>query len=285
MTDRPQFVPAHQPHGVEITAADRLVFVIHGIFGSGRNWRSFARLLASEHPRDAIVTLDLRNHGASKEAEGEHTLAACARDIEALVAHLGRAPDVVIGHSFGGKVAMEYTLSAGHRPRGTWILDCPIGAAAAGEDAPLGSEVGRMVAWLEERAMPIGRRSEITEDLLAAGFPRGVSTWMATNLVANDRGSFDWAFDPSGVRAMLDDYWRRDFYPALEAGEPEEGQLHFVWGTRSDRWLPEDLERLKGFASRASIEVLPLEDAGHWLHVDQPQALLELVSARLDPVS
>ncbi|GJN17083.1 hypothetical protein PR202_gb04123 [Eleusine coracana subsp. coracana] len=96
-------------------------FVLHGLLGSGRNWRSFSRTLASElhnrAPSDEwrMVLVDLRNHGWSAGIKGiipPHDMSTAAKDLADLVKARGWAwPDVVVGHSMGGKVALDFAES------------------------------------------------------------------------------------------------------------------------------------------------------------------------------
>ena len=87
------------------------IFIIHGILGSGQNWRTFARKLQTRLPNLGIALIDLRNHGRSPRGVAPHTLRACAEDLLRLSADIGE-PDIVIGHSFGGKVALEFSALA-----------------------------------------------------------------------------------------------------------------------------------------------------------------------------
>ncbi|CAN4109491.1 unnamed protein product [Withania somnifera] len=114
-------------------------FLLHGLLGSGRNWRSFSRSLASSLSADGVnwrmVLVDLRNHGKSSEIEGfvpPHDMENAAKDIANLVNSQGWDwPDVVIGHSMGGKVALQYAESCSHGaygqlarlPKQLWVLD------------------------------------------------------------------------------------------------------------------------------------------------------------------
>ncbi|KAJ0027485.1 hypothetical protein Pint_36061 [Pistacia integerrima] len=96
-------------------------FILHGLLGSGRNWRSFSRNLAatlsttSPSSEWRMVLVDLRNHGQSVDIEGlapPHNMANAANDLANLVKAKGWVwPDVVIGHSLGGKVALHFTQS------------------------------------------------------------------------------------------------------------------------------------------------------------------------------
>src|SRR5215467_13018817 len=82
------------------------VAILHGLFGSGRNWRSIAQELAARH---RVLAFDLRNHGASPWAEGM-SYHAMVEDLRAsLGAHLV-ARCALLGHSMGGKAAMLTAL-------------------------------------------------------------------------------------------------------------------------------------------------------------------------------
>jgi esterase len=98
------------PHSTPVTAPgatpSRWMLVLHGILGSGANWRSFARRLTAADPSLGLVLVDLRMHGQSQGAPSPHTLEATARDLFRLQEALALPVSGVIGHSFGGKVAL-----------------------------------------------------------------------------------------------------------------------------------------------------------------------------------
>ncbi|MEO5821321.1 MAG: alpha/beta fold hydrolase, partial [Vicinamibacteraceae bacterium] len=89
--------------------AQRTLVLLHGIYGRGRNWAAIARGLAARRPEWAAALVDLRLHGSSPSFTPPHTVAACAADVRALIAQADwPAPaDAVVGHSFGGKVALS----------------------------------------------------------------------------------------------------------------------------------------------------------------------------------
>ena len=66
----------------------RWIVVLHGIFGSGRNWASVARRLVRRRPEWGVLLVDLRLHGASQGLSPPHTIAACAADVDRLVGAL-----------------------------------------------------------------------------------------------------------------------------------------------------------------------------------------------------
>ena len=87
----------------EVTAAgsapDKSMLFLHGIFGSGANWRTFARRYVEAKPDWSAVLVDLRKHGDSQAFEGPHDLAHCANDVANLAASLALPVRGIIGHS------------------------------------------------------------------------------------------------------------------------------------------------------------------------------------------
>src|SRR5689334_15516698 len=89
--------------------AGKPVAILHGLFGSARNWQTIAGRLAAHH---RVIALDLRNHGASPWADAM-TYAEMAEDVSTTLGALGRRRFSLIGHSLGGKVAMVAALMHG----------------------------------------------------------------------------------------------------------------------------------------------------------------------------
>ncbi len=83
------------------------LIVLHGLFGSARNWAGHARSLSDTHH---VYALDLRNHGSSERAM-TMTYAEMAEDVAGFIAEQGLTDPIVMGHSMGGKVAMQLALS------------------------------------------------------------------------------------------------------------------------------------------------------------------------------
>src|SRR5262245_8884848 len=80
------------------------LLLLHGILGSGANWRTIARRVVTARPELGAVLVDLRMHGRSQGAPPPHTIDTAAGDLVHLAAELSLA--AVVGHSFGGKVAL-----------------------------------------------------------------------------------------------------------------------------------------------------------------------------------
>ena len=251
-----------------------LVFV-HGILGSRNNWRAFAKKLVEQAPGWRAITVDLRNHGDSHGFAPPHTIDACAEDLRALTATTGA--DVVVGHSFGGKVALAYA-AAGAEQRAlahTWILDAPPGPRALG-----GSDIERVLDVVRAIPLPVESRRALVDEAVARGLSMALAQWLTTSLREVERG-FAWRFDVDAIPAMLASFAALDLWPVVEGADkpPTPGdRLHFVIGGRSDRFTAADRARLA--RTRAAVHVL--ERAGHWVHTDDPAGLLALLLPSLE---
>jgi pimeloyl-ACP methyl ester carboxylesterase len=269
---------------IEPSGARKTAFVLHGVLGSGQNFSRFIQRLSRERPEYRYYLLDLRHHGQSAGAPPPNTLAACAADLKAFAHAIGHEPEVVIGHSFGGKVAIEYARQwqAEADGRGSseleqvWVLDAVPGAQGATDT----NEISRVVSAVRSVPVPAASRREVVQHLTEqSGLSSGLAEWMATNL-KREGEAYTWVFDLDAIEELMRDYYRVDLWSYLEQAR-ERPEFQLVVAERSDRWTPE--LRAKGRALPASARVIyhELPDAGHWVHVDNPDALLALMRDNL----
>jgi esterase len=292
------------PHAQRVEApgglARRWILVLHGILGSGSNFRTFARRLVAARPELGFVLVDLRAHGASLDPPPPHTLAEAARDLARLEASpelAGRDVSGVLGHSFGGKVALAHAAArreAGRPLDVCVVLDSsPSARPARQAEGDLASALGRdqaawVLGWLEGLPWPLESRERFFELAEGAGLSRGIAEWLAMNVRrAGDLASAGVVHrvDLGLVRLLLDDYFSNDYWHLLE-GEPVARRLAFVAGGRSTALSRAELERLRRLAARPTergpaltLEVLP--EAGHWVHVDDPDGLFRVLVSYL----
>jgi len=92
---------AQVDHGTAGAAPPLLV--VHGLFGSARNWGAIAKRMAADRH---VVAVDMRNHGNSPW-DHRHDYPAMADDLAKVIVAQGQAMDV-LGHSMGGKAAMVW---------------------------------------------------------------------------------------------------------------------------------------------------------------------------------
>ncbi len=266
---------SHAVVAAEGATPSRHVLFLHGILGSGSNWRTFARRLVAARPSWSAVLVDLRLHGQSQGFGPPHTLAACAEDLERLEAKLDLPIAAVLGHSFGGKVALEY---AGRRPELelAWILDSSPGARP---DARGSESTVRIVRLLETVPERFAKREAFVEWVVQHGTDRPIAMWLAMNLrAAPDGEGYSLRVDLPALRSLLNDYFARDEWPVIE--NATKTHFHLVVGGRSTVLDEGERARAEALARRSErVRLHVIENAGHWIHVDAPDALFDLVAA------
>lgn len=269
--------------------------LLHGILGCRKNWGSFSRRLAEEFPMWQFLLVDLRCHGesASLNKHGPHTVSSAALDVLKLVRQLRVTPRVLIGHSFGGKVALSMVDQAAKplaRPVQVWVLDATPGKVRQGghgEDRP-----GELIDFLCRMPQQVNSKREVIEALLLQGFSPDVSQWVATNL-QRSKGfesispSFSWVFDLNGISDMYRSYEETNMWKVVE-DVPRGVHVNFLKAERSlHRWALEDLRRIHAAEELASeegagVQMHVLEDAGHWVHADNPDGLFRILASTFD---
>jgi pimeloyl-ACP methyl ester carboxylesterase len=259
---------------------------LHGALGSGSNLRSLATKLAKLRPEYHFCLVDLRHHGESQGAPPPNTLKACANDLSALVEQLGQEPEVIGGHSFGGKTALMFAQLFPGRVRQFWILDSNPGS----QEPTVDNEVIRVIQTVRQTTTPAVDRAHVVAELGALGISTGTANWLATNLQRQAEG-FVWRFNLDAIYELMLDYFRVDLWPVLEDGRAG-SDFRVVVAEHSDRWAPENRARLQAMVEivrlreptvrengTVALHIVP--NAGHWLHVDNPAFLLELMGQNL----
>lgn len=270
------FLPAH----IEVTAPGasptRSVVLLHGIMGSASNWRGFCRALAGSLPDVRFVLVDLRHHGDSADPPPPDTVAACAGDVARLAAALGLTPEALIGHSFGGKVAL---LAARHLAsvRRVVLIDAPVGLIPEGDEP---RDVERVLAALHEVPMPLPARADLEPVLAARGISLPLIQWMGTNL-RPEGGSYVWRFDLAGMERLLADYAGIDLWPVLEDRGGRDFDVTLIRGGRSGRFDAADVAHLEDLARAGFVDLHVLPEAGHWVHADDPRGLSAILERLL----
>jgi esterase len=263
-----------------ITAGDEppthWLYVLHGIYGAGRNWASVMRRVVRERPEWGAVLVDLRQHGGSQGFPPPHTVQAAANDLIELADGTGLPPTAVLGHSFGGKVGLLFagsTLAATERLRQVWVVDSTPDARDPG---------GSAWAMLNIiRALPdrFATREELVDALVAHRMQRPVAQWMATNLEADDDGSYRWRFDLDALEALLHSFFETDAWDIVEAPRADL-EVHLLKAEESTVLDGESLARAEA-ATASGRTFLHRVAGGHWVNAENPQAVQDLLVQKL----
>ena len=267
-------VPARL-HRELIGTGSRLLLITHGIYGSGANWRGIARKVHERRPEWGIVLVDLRGHGRSEHGEPPHTLAACAADVRALFDELPTI-EAIAGHSFGGKVMLQTRALAPPSLRQTWVLDASP-SARPGAEADPNNSVMRVLELMESLPKAWAKREDFVAAVTDAGHAPALAQWLAMNLAPDDGGQLVLRLDLVMLRRMLHDYYKQDLWHlAFDPTLP--GELSFVIAERSSALDDDDRARLATAPPHVHAHRV---DAGHWLHIEAPASVVDLLTLGL----
>lgn len=250
------------------TAPAKWLYVVHGIFGAGRNWASVAKRIVRNCPGWGAMLIDLREHGASQGFTGPHTISAAAADLTALAASTGNPPSAILGHSFGGKVSLEFSRTAQSLAQ-VWVIDSTPDARAAGGSAQA------MLEIVQSIPAAFSSREEAVDMLVARGVEKPTAMWMATNLQERG-GDYEWRFRLESIAELLQDFFVTDEWDVLE--QPRDGvEIHLVKATGSSLLSGDTLERAQNSEDDQHV-FIHIVEGGHWLNADNPDAVVQLLT-------
>lgn len=258
---------------VASSAPSNWLFLLHGIYGNGRNWGSLARRITEARPDWGVILVDLRMHGGSIGFDPPHTVSNCADDVSRLAATLDLPVTAILGHSFGGKVALAQASAAASSPRQVWVVDSTL---RIGEPSGQPWSVIGIVRSLPDE---FPSREALADALVRQGFARGVGLWLAMNL-EREGSVFRWRLDWDAMEEMLRDYFATDVWPVVE-NPPEGTEVRIIRARSSDSIGSADISRIEQAAASGARVTLHQLDGGHWLNVDNPDGVLELLAEHL----
>jgi pimeloyl-ACP methyl ester carboxylesterase len=263
------------------------VLFLHGILGRGTNWRMIAKTLVERRPELLAVLVDLRMHGESQAFAPPHTVSSAAHDVERLAETLAVPVRGIVGHSFGGKVALAVDIPTLER---RWIIDSLPGARPQSQQPRPrqprrhreGSETTiAILAMLRRFPSTFPTRAAFVERVVAEGHPEPLGRWLAMNLVRHDvpgePDEYRWPLDLDAIDALLEDYFAVDLWSRVE-DSPENIRVDLVLGGASPVFDEADRRRAAAAARRPGVHLHVVEGAGHWVHVDAPDEVIAVLS-------
>ena len=243
----------------EVSGAGPDLIIMHGLFGSMRNWSSHAKQLASQAK---VHLLDLRNHGASPWSE-VMDYPAMAADLAAYMDRAGLARAHIIGHSMGGKTAMQFALDYPDRVDRLLVADiAPVAYDRTYDD---------YISAMRTSPLAAGNRQDVDAHLAKIMADRGVRAFILQNLTRAD-GGLRWRVNVDAIAANMAQIMAA---PDLDGRAACQAPTLFLRGDRSDYVKNSDRPLLKTWFPNA--RVASLKDAGHWLHAEQPGPFIKSV--------
>lgn len=239
------------------------VVILHGLLGSLDNWQTFAKRLSAGYK---VYTVDLRNHGKSPHSD-EHSYKAMAGDIVEFFNehHIKKAH--LIGHSMGGKTAMQFAIHHPERILKLFVVDIAPRSYESGHDMIFD-------ALLNIDLSGITRREEADALLAQKISDSSVRQFLLKNLDRNADGSFSWKMNLQGL-------WKNysNINIPIQSVMPVAVPAIVIRGGKSSYVEDTDLESFKEIFS--DVKLITVPNSGHWVHAETPDEFYDAVTREL----
>ena len=255
----------HQSYSQNIDSSEDAqspVVIIPGLFGSTSNWRSFAKAMSERYP---VIVIDQRNHGQSPHA-GSHTYFDMAQDLLDFLDQHDLERVTLCGHSMGGKTAMTFSLLHPERVEKLAVLDiAPI--TYTHSHTPYIDEL------LKLDLTSLGSRSDADKALQETIPEQGIRLFLLQSLTGS-RGNYRWRLN---LEVLRQDMAKIIGFPDQKLADKESEVLTaIIYAKGSGYVTPQSFEKIQSYFPNAQFH--GISNAGHWLHVDQPATVLQVLS-------
>lgn len=232
--------------------------MLHGLFGSARNFATLAAGLTSEAQ---VFALDARNHGRA-EHRASHTLADLTADLAEFLAGQDIERPVLLGHSMGGLTVMNYARLYPENVTGLIVLDIAARSYAAGHR----NEIAAQKLDLSQ----FETRKQVDEAMAKILPDATVRQFLQMNVGRDAEGRFCWTNNIAAIESSPE----RTQFPEFTA-PIYSGPVLAVRGLKSEFVSDADVELMR--RAFPALEQHDLPDAEHWLHHTHREVLEELI--------
>ena len=236
------------------------LIILHGLFGTLDNWQTLGKRFAEQY---MVYIVDQRNHGRSPH-DPVMDYPHLADDLRGFMQNQWIHRAHIMGHSMGGKTAMEFALQNPDMTDKLIVVDI------APKTYPPGHEL-ILKALNELDPTKLHNRKEAEDRLTKYIDDPGVRMFLLKNLTREKSGGFRWKMNLEAIT--------RNYLHILEEPSPAEpflGESLFIRGGKSNYVHDRDDDKIKGLFPYSKVETI--DQAGHWVHAEAPNQLFDLVS-------
>ncbi len=241
------------------------LIILHGLFGTLDNWQTIAKQLAEHF---SVFIVDQRNHGRSPHLP-EISYRLMAEDLQHFMEQQWVHRAHILGHSMGGKTAMQFALDYPDMVDRLVVVDIAPGANEGGHETIFS-------AMLDLDLTNTENRTQADEELKRRIPEYGVRQFLLKNLSRDKAtGGYRWKMNLTALHKQY-----HEILAAVSGHEEQfDGPTLFIRGGKSDYiGSPEEQQIATMFPT---AELKTVASAGHWVHAEAPKELLELVLAFL----
>jgi pimeloyl-ACP methyl ester carboxylesterase len=245
------------------TGTGETLIILHGLFGSADNWFSIAKELEKDN---TLYLVDQRNHGDSPHSE-DWNYQVMAEDLNELMENEGIESAYLMGHSMGGKTVMAFALQYPEKVKKLIVADI----------APRYYPLHHQVILEGLNAIPIDQiKSRKDADDILSGYIKnmGIRQFLLKSLGRNEKGGFEWKINLKTITEKIEIVGEE-----IDSDQSFDNPTLFMGGENSDYIKESDKSDISRLFPNSNI--IYIKNAGHWLHAEQPGAVIEAVRAFL----
>ena len=239
------------------------LIILHGFMGSLDNWQSLANEFAKSYE---VYLIDARNHGKSPHTS-THSIAEMVDDLFDFMQHQHISKAHIIGHSMGGKVAMQFAVNYPNCVNKLVVADIAAKKYERGHD-----DVFEALYAID--LTKIATRKQAEEAMLPHVSEFGTRQFLLKNLERLENGTYQWKMNLGVLHRDYDEITQE-----VKSNKPITIPVLFLKGELSKYIKHEDWEQIQSIFPMAELK--EISKAGHWLHADNPKEFYEKVMAFL----
>ncbi len=241
-----------------ILGSGRPLLILHGFLGMSDNWKTLGTRYAEEGFE--VHLIDQRNHGRSFWSE-EFNYTVLAEDVQRYLADHGLPSAHILGHSMGGKTAMQFACTYAEK------VDSLIVADIAPKYYPPHHDY-ILRGLLALKPEDLTSRTEADKALSAYIRDWGIRQFLLKNLYWKEKEELAFRFNLEVLSERMNEIGE-----SIGSSERYEGPSLFIRGSRSEYVQEGDLPGIRNHFPRAILKTV--ENAGHWLHAENPDQFME----------
>jgi esterase len=234
------------------------LIILHGLFGSSDNWYSLSKVFAEKF---RVFTIDQRNHGQSPHTD-DHNYNVLTTDLEEFVQQHKLDKPVIIGHSMGGKTAMNFAVKNPGLLSKLIVVDIIPKAYPVHHDNILEGLTSIDLDGLTSR-------TDADKQLQPFVPGNGTRQFLLKSLTRKEDGGFEWRINLSALEANIEAMGR-----GLVFDGRFDGPTLFIKGATSSYYKPGDEALVAKYFPNTKWVTL---DSGHWVQAEQPKEFADTV--------
>lgn len=234
------------------------LIIMHGLFGSLDNWMTLAKKLSENYE---VFIVDSRNHGQSPHAD-EFNYEVMADDLYEFMNEHQIIDPIILGHSMGGKIAMQFAMNYSTKLEKLIVVDM------APKEYPVHH---RQIidGLLSLDFHTLNTRKEADKQLSKHIETTAIRQFLLKNLYWKTKDELAWRFNLPVINKNIEVVGE-----GLQNIKTFDQPTLFIRGVQSNYITESDYENIHDIFPQAQIKSI---DSGHWIHAEKPQEFLETI--------